>query len=138
RQGEMKKPRAKLARGFFPTLSEPFSSFLRGASCLKSPRIRSKVQRTIRNRSHKLYRRPWPRQELLYLASGPPASGIWYTASRASLIAFGRSPHALPTREAGHSALRERRFGRARGIMVLPAIMVIGKEDIVEHHGAES
>jgi len=30
----MKKPRAKLARGFFSTLSELFSSFLRGASCL--------------------------------------------------------------------------------------------------------
>jgi len=56
RQGEMKKAPCQPARGFFTTLSELFSSFLRGASCLKSPRTRLKEQRTIRYRNHKVSR----------------------------------------------------------------------------------
>src|ERR1700733_8942391 len=58
----MKKPRAKLARGFSKPFSEPFSSFLRGASCLKSPRT---------YRGQNLYRHPRGRQvELFQLVSG--------------------------------------------------------------------
>src|SRR5580692_8074102 len=62
RQGANEKAPCQTSTGLFKTLSEPFSSFLRGASCLKSPRT---------YRGQNLYRHPRGRQvELFQLVSG--------------------------------------------------------------------
>src|SRR5205085_1185327 len=90
-----------------PTLSELFSSFLRGASCLKSPRTRSKEQRTTKSKP-KVISRDVP-------------------ASR----------RTFPAGQVGPFASRVRRLSRSRRIVMLPAIVTIRHKDIVENHRAQ-
>jgi len=107
-KGKMKKPRAKLARGFF----QPFRS------CLAVFYVEQvALNRHVHGQKNK------EQSEMKLQVISPIAS-----ASR----------RTFPACQRGHFALRVGWLGRAGGIVMLPAVVPVGHKNVVENHSAQA